>query len=540
MNVAKLRIKTVFKAIDKMSKPLGKMQVRVRRFTDRMKRGLKGINKVSDKLVSGFGKVAKGAAKLAVGGVAALGLGVGYLVKQFSKVEDVQAAFTPLMGGAEKAKKMVDALNETAASTPFQLETLSNATKQILPTMEGDIENTVKTLRMLGDTAGGNSVRFERVADAYSKMAIKGKAYMGALGSMANAGIPIYTELAKSMGTVADDKFFKRISAGKVSIEDVNKAFAQMTGEGGIFFKGMEIASKTTSGIFSTLKDNVELTAASLGEVLAPVIKDLMTKMIGVAGKAREWIANNQELIKSKVAEFIEKVKSGIEKLVENISKLIENTNAIDNFFKVIEAVGGAIKWLVDNGKTIAIVIGIIGSLILIGKALIGVLTVINLVMAANPVVLIVLAVIALIAVLATLFVKFKIFNHLMGWLAEFPGVVGDAFNWLGELFVKIWDGIVDTVKSAVDKVLDFAKPAIDAAKGIAGFFGFGGGSEGAGQGGGGQSKVVTSEQKTARMIQETRKSSMSEVTIKDETGRAVWSSGNQGQGVTLQRTGSF
>jgi hypothetical protein len=312
-----------------------------------------------------------------------------------------------------------------------------------------------------------------------------------------------------------------------------------MTSEGGIFFKGMEIASKTTAGIFSTLKDNVELTAASLGAVLAPIVKDIMTKMIGVAGKAREWIANNQELIKSKVAEFIERVKDTISKLVEGISKLVNKTGAIDKFFETIEMVSDAISWLVENGKTIAIVIGIIGGLIAIGKLLIGVLTVINLVMAANPVVLIVLGIMALIAILVTLFVKFKVFKHLMGWLAEWPGVVGDAFNWLGELFVKIWDGIVDTVKAAVAKVLEFAQPAIDAAKAVGGWFGFGS-DEKTGAGGGGTSKVVSSEQKTARMIQETRKSSMSEVTIKDETGRAVWSSPDQGQGVTLQRTGSY
>ena len=42
-----------------------------------------------------------------------------------------------------------------------------------------------------------------------------------------------------------------------------------------IFFKGMEIASKTLTGKLATLKDNISLTAASLGMQLLPTIKPI-------------------------------------------------------------------------------------------------------------------------------------------------------------------------------------------------------------------------------------------------------------------------
>jgi len=538
VTVAKqLTIKTVFKAVDKMSKPLGKMQRRIARFTHRMKRGLKGLNRVSDKLVRGFGRVAKTAGKVALGGLLALGAGIGYVVKQFSKVEDAEAAFTPLLGGAKKAKEMVDALNQTAATTPFQLETLSGSASQLLPVMEGDIKRTVKTIRMLGDTAGGNAQKMESITRGFTKASLKGKVDMESLNMIAEAGVPIFTELAKSMGKSVDKKFFKSISAGKVSVEDLTGTFEKMTGEGGIFFKGMEIASKTTSGIFSTLKDNIQLTAASLGETLAPVIKDIMTKMIGVAGKVREWVANNQELIKSRVAEVVERLKTGFTKLAKGIQNLISNKAAVGKFFAVMEALGGAIKWVVENARGIAIVIGIIGSLIAIVKILTGVLTVINLVMAANPVVLIIMGVVALIAILTTLFIKFKVWEKMMAFFKDFSIQIRDAWEMLKDFFVELWDGIVATVKNAVAKVLEFAAPAINVAKKVGGFFGFG--SEGD-AGAGSQSRLVTSEQKTARMIQETRKSSTAEVTIRDATGRAALTSGELGQGVTLQPTGSY
>jgi tape measure domain-containing protein len=502
-----------------------------------MKAHLKGVNKVSNKVIKGFGGLARFAGKAALGGILALGAGIGYVVKQFSKVEDAQAAFTPLLGGAEKAKEMVDKLNQTAATTPFQFETLAGASKQLLPVMNGDIEKTIGTMRMLGDTAGGNAQKLETITRGYTKAALKGKVDMESLNMIAEAGVPVFTELAKSMGKTVDKKFFKDISAGKVSVEDLTATFTKMTSEGGIFFKGMEIASQTTSGVFSTLKDNVQLTAASLGETLAPIIKDLMKKMIEVAGAARKWVAENQDLIKSRVAVWVEKIKTGIVALVEGIKKLLTNKDPLDRFWSAIEMVSGAIKWLVENAKGILIVIGIIGSLILIVKILTGVLTVINLVMAANPVTLIILAVIALIAILTTLFIKFKVWQKLVAFFRDFAIQIRDAWSMLKTFFADLWDNIVAKVKSGVDKVTGFIGPVLDK---VSNFFGWGGGDVSVSGDGSAAMGVVTPGERTAHMISETRKSSTAEVTIKDESGRASVTQGELGAGVTLDRTGTF
>ena len=75
------------------------------------------------------------------------------------------------------------------------------------------------------------------------------------------------TELADSMGTKVNAAFFKMISAGKVGNKDVIKSFEKMTNKACVIFKGMDIAITTTSGMFSTLKDNISLTAAEIGGV---------------------------------------------------------------------------------------------------------------------------------------------------------------------------------------------------------------------------------------------------------------------------------
>jgi len=544
-----LEIRAVFKAVDKMTKPLNRMSRRVQRVTNRMKRGLKSVNKYADKLVHGFGRVAAAAGKLAVGGVVVLGAGIGYLVKQFSKIENAKAAFTPLLGGADKANKLVDRLNQTAASTPFQFETLAGSAQQLLPVMNGDIDRTIKTIRMMGDTAGGNAQKLESITRGFTKASLKGKVDMESLNMIAEAGVPIFTELAKSMGKEPGKKFFKDISAGKVKVQDLTKAFEQMASEGGIFFKGMEIASKTTSGIFSTMKDNIELTAAGIGEALAPVIKDLMLSVIDVASNVRNWIENNKELIKSRVAEFAEKLKKGIIAVVDGIKKLVTKKNAVDGFFKAIEKVSNAIKWLSENAKTIGIIIGIIGGLIIVLKILIGVVAavnavvaIMNVILAANPIVLIVLAIVALIAILVALGIKFGIFKKIAAIMREVPGVIKAAWEGLKTFFADLWNGIVDRVRNGVKKVVGFIQPVGDFLASI-----FGGGEDqkvtvgaAAGGGGGGGPQLVTPGEKTARMISETRKTTTAEVTIKDQTGRAEVTRGALGPGVSMPRTGTY
>ena len=51
------------------------------------------------------------------------------------------------------------------------------------------------------------------------------------------------------------------IETGKIGFPEVQKAFAAMTGEGGKFHGTMAKQSKSLSGLFSTLKDNIGLTA---------------------------------------------------------------------------------------------------------------------------------------------------------------------------------------------------------------------------------------------------------------------------------------
>lgn len=340
-------IKTTFSAIDRVSQVVSKIRSRISRFAAVNSMSLRRLDHVlsgiSKKLIS----ISKKGAKAAVGGLVAIGGAVGLVMKQFSKVEDAEAAFTPLLGGAKRAKEMVAALNETAATTPFQFETLADNAKLFLPAVNGDINETIRVTRMLGDATGGNSEKFKSASVAMAKMMMKGKASAETLTSLVIAGIPVYGELSKHLGVSADE-LESMSRKGKISSDIMLSMFKKMTSEGGIFYKGMEVASVTLTGKISTLKDNVGLAAAELGDALAPTLKELTDEAIKVAEKIREWVSQNKELIRTKVTEFVKKIPHYLELIAKWVPRIAKFVGIFYGIAAAVKVLRGAM-WLLNK-----------------------------------------------------------------------------------------------------------------------------------------------------------------------------------------------
>ncbi len=513
---SRFSVEAIFKAVDRVTAPVTRMQNRVGKFTRGMEAGLRRANRALDKVVGGLKQGAKTALKFAAVGIGTITTAVGLLVREFSKIEDAQAAFQPLLGGAEKARLAVDAINETAASTPFQFETLASAVGQLLPVMNSDIENTIKTVRMLGDTAGGNAQKLETITRGFTKAMLKGKVDMESLNMIAEAGVPIFTELADSMGVKVNAAFFKMVSAGKVTTKQLTKAFEKMTNEGGIFFGGMEIASKTTSGLFSTLKDNISLTAAELGSVLAPTVKDLIGQATVIAQRVREWVKNNKELISSKFVEFVNRVKVGVSDLVDNLREINSENDILQRLSSIIVDISDAFSLMREHGKTVAkLVAFVVGLSVALKAASIG-MTAFNLIVSANPLVIVAATVAGLIVFVDELIVGFE----------KLPGVIQLMLRPL-KIALEAVKLIKDTLASAGQFIGETA-------------FNLFGDTAEEQQATPAAPQVISPQERTARTIEEQRTTSTAEVTIRDETGRAEVTGGKLGAGLQLQPTGSF
>ena len=520
---SKFTVATIFKAVDKMSAPISRIQNRIGIFTRSASKGLRSLNRTLSKVVGGLKDGAKAAIKFGAVGVGLLTTAVGLLVREFSKVEDAEAAFTPLLGGAKKARLAVEAINKTAASTPFQFETLAGAVNQLLPVMNGNIENVIKTVRMLGDTAGGNAQKLETITRGFTKAMLKGKVDMESLNMIAEAGVPIFTELADSMGVKVNAAFFKMISAGKVTTTQLTGAFEKMTKSGGIFFGGMEIASKTTTGLFSTLKDNISLTAAELGGVLAPTVKEMIKQATDLAKRLRTWVSENKKLISSKFVEFVTRVKEGVSLLIETMRTMNKENSILDRMRIIIIGISDAFGFLREHGATIAKIIAGIVALSAAVKITTLAMVAFNLVMAVNPFVLILGAVIALVVFIDDLIAGFEklpgVIQFLLGPLKLMLEAVKFIKDGLGDIGSAIGSTAFDIFGGGdIDDILAKSDAEIAAIR----------------------AQHVSPQDRTARTIEEQRTTSTSEVTIRDETGRAEVTGGKLGAGLKLQQTGSF
>jgi len=455
----KFSIEAVFKAIDRVSAPVSRMQNRVGKFTRSAQRHFRSLNSSLDSFISNLksaGVRVLGVATAAFTGLTAATLG---FIKQASLIEDATAAFTPLLGGAEKAEQ--------------------------LPVMQGDINNTIKTLRMLGDTAGGNAQKLDSITRGFTKAMLKGKVDMESLNMIAEAGVPIFTELAASMGTEVGADFFKMISAGEVATDDLIGAFDRMTRKGGVFFGGMEIASRTQSGLWSTLKDNVALTAAAIGQQILPISKQYTRQAIELAGNIREWVNANKELIGQRIQDTLSFITS-------NLGNFLRIARGVLSVIAAIVAVSVTLKTVMLASavatKAWAIAMGVLK----------GVMFALNLAMSIGPV--------------GTILLLISLAALLITHWDEVVAAITAGINFIAKPFEDIIGGITAVFKSA---------------KAIFG---------------GGESEIVTPQERVAKTTDERRETSTAELTIRDETGKAELTKSNnvKGIGLTLAESGAF
>lgn len=218
------------------------------------------------------------AMKAAIGGaVAGLFMLGKKAVGAAADMEMLTTQFEVMLGSTEKANAMMEKLKTFAAETPFQLNDLAKGSQQLLSFGVAE-KDVINTMRMLGDTAGGNAEKLNGLVLAYGKVQTKGKASMEELNMMAERGLPILQILQKQTG-LTEEAFFKAVSKGQISKENITQAFQTMTSSGGMFFEGMKKQSLTFHGLVSTMKDNFQLLLAEVGSALLPTMKILVVTL---------------------------------------------------------------------------------------------------------------------------------------------------------------------------------------------------------------------------------------------------------------------
>lgn len=196
-------------------------------------------------------------------------------------MESYLTNFKVMLGDEQLAAEKLEEIRRMAASTPFKLSNLSDATQTLLQ-FGIAADDTTTVLKQLGDISLGNADKLQTLVRAYGKMSSAQKVTLENVNMMIDAGFNPLNQICDATGESMSD-LYKRISDGKVGFDELAAAVETATSEGGQFYNGMLEASQTVNGRLSTLQDNISALIGKLTDGLFKAYGDII-------GKANELV----------------------------------------------------------------------------------------------------------------------------------------------------------------------------------------------------------------------------------------------------------
>lgn len=224
-------------------------------------------------------------------GTKAVGLAKGFVemgISYNAQIEKYTTGFTNMLGSAQAAQEAMQAIQEDAARTPFDVASLTQA-NQLLISAGENAEYSRKVINALGDAVsatGGGNAELSRMAANLQQIANVGKAAAIDIKQFAYAGINIYQILADYTG-----KSVQEVQSMTISYNLLSQALIAASEEGGRYYNAMDTQSQTMNGRISTLKDNVSQLAGLM-------TGDLSSGIGVVIGHLNDMVVAAQEAYK--------------------------------------------------------------------------------------------------------------------------------------------------------------------------------------------------------------------------------------------------
>lgn len=225
-------------------------------------------------------------------GSAALSAAEGFIssgIEYNAQIEKYTTGFTNMLGSAEAAQQVMSQIQEDAAKTPFDVESLTKANQYLISAGE-NASYARSTIMALGDavsaTGGGND-ELNRMSQNLQQIANTGKATTADIKQFAYAGIDVYGILADYTG-----KSTAEVQKMTISYDLLTQALQAASEEGGRYYNSMDTQSQTMNGRISTLKDNVSQLAGLL-------TGDLSSGFGVVIGNLNDMLVAAQEAYKT-------------------------------------------------------------------------------------------------------------------------------------------------------------------------------------------------------------------------------------------------
>lgn len=223
---------------------------------------------------------------------AALSAAEGFIssgIEYNAQIEKYTTGFTNMLGSAEAAQQVMSQIQEDAAKTPFDVESLTKANQYLISAGENAsyARNTIMALGDAVSATGGGNDELNRMSQNLQQIANTGKATTADIKQFAYAGIDVYGILADYTG-----KSTAEVQNMTISYDLLSQALIAASEEGGRYYGAMETQSQTMNGRMSTLQDNVKQLAGLL-------TGDLSSGVGVVIGNLNDMLVAAQEAYKT-------------------------------------------------------------------------------------------------------------------------------------------------------------------------------------------------------------------------------------------------
>lgn len=342
------------------------------------------------------------------------------------------------------------AMQDYAARTVYDLETVANTTAQLGANGVANFEQLTEAAGNLNAVAGGNADTFKSVAMVLTQTAGAGKLTTENWNQLADAipGASGVLQQAMLENGAYVGNFREAMEDGEITADEFNQAIMQLG-----FTDAAVQASESTAtieGALGNLKANVvDFITAALTEGGG---MELLTDTINNISKAFQDLTANIDW-----AAFKETVTSAFKSVSKFLGDLWNNTlspmldfimNNGDLIMNIISGIAaGFMAW-----KTVTSIINAVSAA---QKAL-------NMVMNANPIMLIISVIAGLVSAFITAYNTSEDFRNTVNAVFE---AIGNVISAVWEKIKEVFSNAVKRVQEQTQAIIDFFKWLIDAVK---------------------------------------------------------------------------
>jgi len=270
---------------------------------------------------------------------------IGSAINLASTFETTSASFKILIGDQERAVALMKELNAFSTATPFEPAEVQAAAKTLLG-YGRSAETVLSDIEILGNAAAATGADLKGLSLVFGQVAGAGKLMGQDALQFINQGVPVYQILGDMLGkSGAEIKELQ--SQGRITFDMLREAFKRAAEDGGKFAGALEAQSKTISGLFSTLRGNIDESIKRIGDRMIPVLKPALA-FLG------QFIDESIKRIGDRMIPVLEPALAFLGQFFEGLTQnLFEGKKATGEFADVINTAADVIRGV---GNAIAIV----------------------------------------------------------------------------------------------------------------------------------------------------------------------------------------